>query len=99
MRWELHVRFCKRPEGEVPSGLLDRLSRCCCQVIRKRRPGGCGRTFVTTVTPGQSWRRRYGSLTDRTGKVSTRRAISLASAVFLRRMRTPGSTSCTAKDR
>lgn len=23
MRWELHVRFCERPEGEVPSGLLD----------------------------------------------------------------------------
>ncbi|CAC9194992.1 Transposase and inactivated derivatives [Citrobacter werkmanii] len=32
-------------------------------------------------------------------KVSTRRAISLASAVFCRRMRTPGSTNCTAMDR
>nr|BAF33887.1 putative transposase [Escherichia coli] len=30
--------------------VMTRLSRCCCQVIRKRRPGGCGRTFVTTVT-------------------------------------------------
>ncbi len=68
-------------------------------VIRKRRPGGCGRTFVTTVTPGQSWRRQCGSLTARTEKVSTRRAISLASAVFCRRMRTPGSTNCTAMDR
>ncbi len=38
-------------------------------LIRKRRPGGCGRTFVTTVTPGQSWRRQCGSLTARTEKV------------------------------
>ncbi len=36
---------------------------------------------------------------DRKVKVSTRRAISLASAVFCRRMRTPGSTNCTAMDR
>ena len=34
--------------------------------------------------------------TARTEKVSTRRAISPASAVCCRRMRTPGSTSCTA---
>ena len=79
--------------------LMTRLSRCCCQVIRKRRPGGYGPTFVTTVTPGQSWRRQCGSLTARTEKVSTRRAISLASAEFCRRMRTPGSTNCTAMDR
>jgi len=38
----------------------------------KRRPGGCRRTFVTTVTPGQSWRRQCGSLTARTEKVSIR---------------------------
>lgn len=53
MRWELHVRFCERPEGKAPSGLLDRPSRCCCREIKRRKPGGCGRTFVMTATPGQ----------------------------------------------
>ncbi len=47
---------------------MTRLSRCCCRAIRKRRPGGYGPTFVTTVTPGQRWRRRCGSLTARTEK-------------------------------
>ncbi len=49
--------------------------QCCCRAIRKRRPGGYGPTFVTTVTPGQRWRRRCGSLTARTEKASIRRPI------------------------
>lgn len=39
------------------------------------------------------------SPTARTEKASTRRAILWASAAFCRRMRTPGSTSCTAMGR
>ena len=74
---------------------LERLSRCCCQAIRKRRPGGYGPAFVTTVTPGQRWRRRCGSLTARTEKASIRRPILRGSVVYCRRMHTPGSTSCT----
>ncbi len=74
---------------------MTRLSRCCCQAIRKRRPGGYGPTFVTTVTPGQRWRRRCGSLTARTEKASIRRPILRGSVVYCRRMHTPGSTSCT----
>ena len=65
------------------------------QAIRKRRPGGYGPTFVTTVTPGQRWRRRCGSLTARTEKASIRRPILRGSVVYCRRMHTPGSTSCT----
>lgn len=54
--------------------------------IRKRRPGGYGPTFVTTVTPGQRWRRRCGSLTARTEKASIRRPILRGSVVYCRRM-------------
>lgn len=32
--------------------------RCYCPAIRKRRSGGCGRTFVMTVTRGQCWNRQ-----------------------------------------
>ncbi len=39
--------------------------QCCCRAIRRRRPGGCGRMFVMTATPGQRWHRRCGSPTAR----------------------------------
>jgi transposase len=45
---------------------------------------------------GSALHRRCGSLTARTEKASIRRPILPASAVCCRRMRTPGSTSCTA---
>ncbi len=70
--------------------------RYCCRVIRRRRPGGCGRMFVMTAMPGQRWHLQCGSLTARTEKASIRRLILLASAVCCKRMRTPGSTSCIA---
>ena len=38
--------------------------------------------FVTTVTPGQRWRRRCGSLTARTEKASIRRPILRGSVVY-----------------
>lgn len=62
---------------------------------KKTKTGGYGPTFVTTVTPGQRWRRRCGSLTARTEKASIRRPILRGSVVYCRRMHTPGSTSCT----
>lgn len=77
-------------DGKIPR------SRCCCRAIRRRRPGGCGRMFVMTATPGQRWHRRCGSPTAPTEKASIRRPILRGSAVCYRRMRTPGSTSCTA---
>ena len=49
--------------------------RCCCRVIRRRRPGGCGHTFVMTATPGQRRHRPCGSPIARTEKASTRRPI------------------------
>ena len=80
---------------ELSRSLLSGWVDACCRVIRRRRPGGCGRTFVTTATPGQRWRRRSGSPTARTEKVSIRRPILRGSAVCCRRMHTPGSTRCT----
>ncbi len=68
----------------------------CCRVIRRRRPGGCGRMFVMTAMQGQRWHLQCGSLTARTEKASIRRLILPASAVCCKRMRTPGSTSCIA---
>jgi transposase len=70
--------------------------RCCCRVIRRRRPGGCGHMFVMTATPGQRWHRPCGSPIAWTEKASTRRPILRSSVVCCRRMHTPGSTSFTA---
>ncbi|EIO54605.1 transposase [Escherichia coli TW10246] len=70
--------------------------RYCCRVIRRRRPGDCGRMFVMTAMQGQRWHLQCGSLTARTEKASIRRLILPASAVCCKRMRTPGSTSCIA---
>ena len=68
----------------------------CCRVIRRRRPGGCGRMFVMTAMPAQRWHLQCGSLTAQTEKASIRRLVLPASAVCCNRMRTPGSTSCIA---
>lgn len=81
---------------ELSRSLLSGWVDACCRVIRRRRPGGCGRMFVMTAMPGQRWHLQCGSLTARTEKASIRRLILLASAVCCKRMRTPGSTSCIA---
>lgn len=81
---------------ELRRSLLSGWVDACCRVIRRRRPGGCGRMFVMTAMPGQRWHLQCGSLTARTEKASIRRLILLASAVCCKRMRTPGSTSCIA---
>ena len=63
---------------------------------KKTKTGGCGRTFVTTVTPGQSWRRQwfaYSPDRKRHPPAEPSRWLQRCSAGG---MRTPGSTNCTA---
>lgn len=40
-------------------------SRCSYRAIKRRKPGGCGRTFVMILAPGQCCHQRYGRVQAR----------------------------------
>ena len=71
LRWKRRFMAMSVTDGKLHAD--DTPVQCTrCRVIRRRRPGGCGRMFVMTAMPGQRWHLQCGSLTARTEKASIR---------------------------